>query len=87
MKMTNKEYGEYIKKKSPNTNMVGNVLKAFLSGVLICVIGQGILNLFKFYELGADEAGSATSVVLVFLGALLTGWCLDRMAKFSGEAP
>ncbi|NLL45631.1 MAG: stage V sporulation protein AC [Clostridiales bacterium] len=85
MKMTNKEYGEYIKKKSPNTNMVGNVLKAFLSGGLICVIGQGILNLFKFYELGADEAGSATSVVLVFLGALLTGLGVyDRMAKFSG---
>lgn len=85
MKMTNKEYGEYIKKKSPNTNMVGNVLKAFLSGGLICVIGQGILNLFKFYELGADEAGSATSAVLVFLGALLTGLGVyDRMAKFSG---
>lgn len=85
MKMTNKEYGEYIKKKSPNSNLVGNVFKAFLSGGVICAIGQGILNLFKFYELGADEAGSATSIVLVFLGALLTGLGIyDRMAKFSG---
>lgn len=85
MKMTNKEYGEYIKKKSPNSNLVGNVLKAFLSGGVICAIGQGILNLFKFYELGAEEAGGATSVVLVFLGALLTGLGIyDRMAKFSG---
>lgn len=85
MKMTNKEYGEYIKKKSPNSNLSGNMLKAFISGGVICAIGQGILNLFKYYGLGADEAGTATSITLVFLGALLTGLGVyDRMAKFSG---
>jgi len=85
MKMSNREYGEYIKKKSPDSNLFANMLKAFISGGVICAIGQGILNLFKYYGLGADEAGTATSVTLVFLGAFLTGLGVyDRMAKFSG---
>jgi len=85
MKMTNKEYGDYIKRKSPNSNLFANMLKAFISGGAICTVGQGILNLYKHYGLGADEAGTATSITLVFLGAFLTGLGIyDRMAKFSG---
>ncbi|HHU06308.1 MAG TPA: stage V sporulation protein AC [Clostridiales bacterium] len=85
MKMTKKEYGEYVKKKSPNSNLFANVLKAFVSGGIICAIGEGILHLYTGCGLGTDEAASATSISLVFLGALLTGLGVyDKMAKFSG---
>ncbi len=85
MKMTQREYGEYIKKMSPNSRMTANLIRAFVSGGLICTIGQGILNLYKYYGLDAESAGAATSVTLVFLGALLTGIGIyDKIAKFSG---
>lgn len=85
MKMTQREYGEYIKQISPNSHVGANIFKAFLSGGLICTLGQGILNLYNYYGLDAESAGAATSVTMVFLGALFTGLGIyDKMAKFSG---
>jgi stage V sporulation protein AC len=85
MKMTKKEYGDYIKKLSPNSHIAINLLRAFVSGGLICTIGQGILNFYKYYGLNPENAAAATSVTLVFLGALLTGIGIyDKLAKFSG---
>lgn len=85
MKMTNKDYADYIKKKSPNSRLGRNMLRAFLVGGLICCIGQGIINGCKAVGLDTETAGTAGSVILVFLGALLTGLNVyDRIAKFSG---
>lgn len=85
MKMTNKDYADYIKKKSPNSRLGRNMLRAFLVGGLICCIGQGIINGCKAVGLDTETAGTACSVILVFLGALLTGLNVyDRIAKFSG---
>lgn len=85
MKMTNKDYADYIKKKSPHSRLGRNMLRAFLVGGLICCVGQGIINGCKTFGLDAETAGTAGSVILVFLGALLTGLNVyDRIAKFSG---
>ncbi len=83
--MTNKEYNEYVKTKTPNSKVVLNSFKAFISGGIICVIGQCILMLLK--KCGFDEETSAgyTSIILIFLGALLTGLDIyPRIAKFAG---
>ena len=85
MKMTNREYGEYIKRKSPNSPMGSNLWKAFVSGGIICVVGQALLELYKSSGLETESAATAVSVTLVFLGALLTGIGIyDRIAKFGG---
>src|SRR5574344_896682 len=85
MKMTNREYSEYIKRKSPNSPMGSNLLKAFVSGGAICVVGQALLELYKSSGLDTEGAATAVSVTLVFLGALLTGIGIyDRIAKFGG---
>lgn len=84
-KMTNSDYSEYIKQKSPNSPMLADMLKAFLSGGIICAIGQAILNGWSAAGLDKEAAAGATSVSLVFVGALLTGLGIyDRLAKFSG---
>lgn len=84
-KMTNSDYSEYIKQKSPNSPLAANMLKAFLSGGIICAIGQAILNGWGAAGLDKETAAGATSVTLVFIGALLTGLGIyDRLAKFSG---
>ncbi|MCD8181600.1 MAG: stage V sporulation protein AC [Firmicutes bacterium] len=83
--MTDKEYGEYVKRKTPNSHLFSNCVKAFVSGGIICVIGQCILTVFKKCGLDEETAGTATSIVLIFFGALLTGLNIyPKIAKFAG---
>ncbi len=84
MKMTKKEYNRYVERKSPKSPLLANMLKAFLSGGIICCIGQAMLNGYGTI-LPKDSAGTATSITLVFLGALFTGLKVyDNLAKFAG---
>lgn len=84
-KMTNQDYGELVKQKSPNSKLWANMLKAFVCGGLICTVGQGIGQAWLCAGLDPEIAAPATSVTLVFLGALLTGLGVyDRLAKFGG---
>ncbi len=85
--MTNEQYNEYVKQKTPNSNIFVNCIKAFVIGGLICVIGQLIKNFFsKKMGLDDESASTATSIVMVFLGALLTGLDIyPKIAKLAGE--
>ena len=84
MKMTKKEYEKYVGQKAPKSHIWRNMLRAFISGGLICVAGEAILNGYGTF-LSKTDAGAATSVTLVFIGALLTGLKVyDNMAKFAG---
>ena len=85
MKMTNQDYGEYVKTKSPNSKTGRNLIRAFLTGGVICCVGQGLNNLYQSLQLNEETAATAASITLVFLGALLTGLNLyDNIAKFAG---
>lgn len=82
--MTKKEYGKYVERKSPKSHIFKNMIKAFISGGIICCIGEAMLNGYTSI-LPKDSAGIATSVTLVFIGAFLTGLKIyDNLAKFSG---
>ena len=60
-------------------------LKAFVVGGLICTLGQVFLNWYSNMGLGEKEAGTAVSMTLVALSALLTGLSLyDNIAKYAG---
>ena len=83
--MTKQEYQEYINKKTPNSTLLKDLILAFIIGGIIRCIGQLIIDGFKTWGLDKETASSATSVVLVFLGAFLTGiGVYDRIAKFAG---
>ena len=73
MNMTNDEYKRYSDTHQPRSRALGNMCKAFLVGGLICCVGQFINSLYMQQGLSKLDAGSATSVTLVFIGALLTG--------------
>ena len=69
-------------KKSP---IVKDVVLAFVIGGLICVVGQAIQNGWSAMGLNKEDAGTATSVCLVLLSALLTGFNLyNKLARFGG---
>ncbi len=85
MKMTNKDYSEYVKRRSPKSKLLPDMLRAYLVGGLICCLGQLLLGCFKKVGLEEKDAGAATSICLILLGAVLTGaGVYDRIAKFAG---
>lgn len=85
MNMTNDEYMRYSDSHQPRSKCLGNMLKAFLVGGIICCIGEAVLELYMHCGLEKNDAARATSATLVFLGALLTGLGLyDRIARFAG---
>ncbi|MBQ3554478.1 MAG: stage V sporulation protein AC [Clostridia bacterium] len=84
-KMTNEQYQKYVDKKTPNSTLLKDVTLAFLVGGLICIIGQAISDGYRGLGLSEELISPATSVSLIFIGALLTGLGLyDKIAKFAG---
>ena len=85
MKISQKQYGEMVKKTSPNSKCMRDVPLAFLIGGLICVIGQAFTDLYSY--LGCDDRTSAAfcTITLVFLSAFFTGLGLyEKLAKYGG---
>lgn len=85
MKLSKQEYDRLVKQYSPNSPWWKDLLHAFWIGGLICTVGQLILNSWTALGLSQDDAGTATSVSMVFLGALLTAFSVyDDIAKHAG---
>jgi stage V sporulation protein AC len=85
MKLSVKEYDRLAKKHSPNSKMPLNVVKAFLIGGAICTVGEVFRTWYLFLGQSPDTAGLYTSMTLILLSALLTGFGLyDKLAKHGG---
>ena len=83
--MTEKQYDSLIKELAPKSPVGKDCLNAFWTGGLICVLGQIFINWYTALGLEKQLAGTAGSMTLVCLSALLTGLSLyDEMAKFAG---
>lgn len=83
--MKEKEYEKLVGELSPKSPVWKDCLNAFWIGGLICALGQVFSNCYS--ALGADktDAGTAASMSLVVLSALLTGLSLyDNIAKYAG---
>ena len=82
---TKKDYQDYVDKKSPNSPIGTNLVKAFLVGGFICLIGQFIDDFWTARGLNAEDASTATSITLVFIGIFLTAINIySRIGKFAG---
>lgn len=81
-----KDYAEYVKRVTPTHNLWMQMLRAFLVGGVICVIGQLILNFAKdTLAMDKEMAGSFCSLSLVLLSVLLTGFNIyPSIVKFGG---
>lgn len=81
-----REYQKYVSAKMPKTNILKNCTSAFLVGGLICVIGQIILNIGRnYYNLDQNSAATFTTIVMIFLGGILTGLGVyDDIGKIGG---
>ncbi len=83
--MTEKQYARLVKEMAPRSPMGKDCLIAFVVGGLICTLGQLLLDGYGKLGLSETDAGTATSMTLVFLSALFTGLSLyDNLAKYAG---
>ena len=83
--MTEKEYGKLVEDMSPKSPIIKDCILAFVIGGLICTLGQLIMNGYLALGLEKADAGTAMSMTLVAISALLTGFSLyDNIAKHAG---
>ena len=82
---TNKDYQNYVDKKSPNSPIFKNCFNAFWVGGLICVIGQLIFDYFVYRGFSSEITGTIVSIGLIFLSAFLTAInVFNKIGKFAG---
>ena len=81
-----KEYQQRVNERVPKSRTLLMCLRAFWTGGLICCIGQAVHDLLGLlFVLTKDELSGATAIVMVFLGAFLTGiGVYDRIGAYAG---
>ena len=69
-----RRYQQRVNEKMPRSKTLSQCVRAFVAGGLICCIGQAV-RAFGETTLQLDQDGVAalTAIVMVFLGATLTG--------------
>ncbi len=68
-----KQYNQYVETVTPKHNLFSQMLKAFITGGAICLIGQIIYNCATwFYHLDKDSAASWCSLTLILISVILT---------------
>ena len=74
-----------VKKASPNSPILSNCIKAFVSGGLICVLGQALLMLYTKKGISETDAALWVSITLIGISAVLTAFGLyEKLGKFCG---
>ena len=85
MNMNNQEYNQYVSDRADPSPLWKDMLWAFFVGGAICAGGQGLSALYQSLGAGKEDAGTWTSVTLIFLASLLTGLgVFDNIAKRAG---
>ena len=85
MDMNRDEYKQYAGQHMPRSRAGRNMLRAYVTGGLICTLGEILSGLYLRAGLDEEIAGTAVSVTLILLGALLTALGVyDKIAKFGG---
>jgi stage V sporulation protein AC len=82
----NKNYVAYVHSFDPPTQHFKNCFRAFMVGGLICCIGQFLRHILEsVFSLSGDVLSGTVSIVLIFLGTLLTGFGVyDRIGRNAG---
>lgn len=82
----NKNYVAYVNSFDPPTKHFKNCFRAFMMGGFLCCVGQFFREIFeKVFAMSGDELSAAVSIVLIFIGTLLTGLGVyDRIGRNAG---
>ena len=80
-----KEYETYVKEKTPVRKPGPAMAKAFVTGGIICMIGQAILNACEKAGMSKDISASWCSLILILASVVLTGFGIyPKIANWGG---
>ncbi len=81
-----KRYTELVNETIARPAYLANVVRAFLTGGLVCVVGQFITDIYRqILGMSPAEAGNPAVATMIFIGALLTGFgVFDKLARYAG---
>ena len=83
--MSPEEYEAYVKEVTPKHSLPLNMLKAFITGGIICTIGQALTNGFLGMGMEKEDAGTWTLLVIILCTVILTGFnWFSEIVKFGG---
>lgn len=79
------KYSEMVKEASPNSPILGDCIKAFVSGGIICTIGQLLLDFYTGMDISEKDAALWVSITLIGSSAVLTALGLyEKLGKYCG---
>ncbi|AAO36727.1 stage V sporulation protein AC [Clostridium tetani] len=79
------KFDTLVDQVQPKKSLLKDCINAFWVGGLICVIGQFFNNYLLSRGISADDVGTYVSIIMIFIGALLTGiGVYDKIANFAG---
>lgn len=85
MEINKQAYDAYVKEITPTNSVWKNILRAFLVGGIICVLGQAILNGLTSTGMDEKTAASWNLLALIGLSIILTGLNVyPKIVKFGG---
>lgn len=79
-------YQQLVKKAEPKPPRLRNALFAFFVGGTVCLIGEGITDIWEsVMGISHKQAGNPTVATMILLGCLLTGFgVFDNLARYAG---
>ena len=83
--MEKRKYKEIVDKNTPKEDCLYNSLIAFITGGIMGVVGQGLVDLYSYwFNISTKDASVFMIVTLILIGCLLTcfGW-FDKLVNFA----
>lgn len=78
-------YQQLVKEVSPNSHTLRDCIRAFVSGGIICTIGEVIITILEAMNFNQEQSAMINTVILIFIGSLLTGLDIyGKLGKYSG---
>ncbi|MFW2491369.1 stage V sporulation protein AC [Clostridium chromiireducens] len=79
------KYKKMASEATPKSKILEDCFKAFIVGGLICDVGQFIYNIAAGFGLDQEQVMNIVPIIMIFLGALLTGTGIyAKIADFGG---
>ena len=86
MELNKKAYDEYIKKITPDNELGSDMLHAFVTGGIICTVGQAsVMLMMKYLGMEKEAAQTWMLIELILASVLLTGFGIyPKIVKWGG---
>lgn len=82
--MDKKRYKDLINKHKPKEERLFNIMKSFLIGGMLGIIGQFLIDIYVYLGIPGKEAGTYMIISLIFIASLFTAiGFFDKIVGFA----